>query len=233
MKSLALPTTKKAIIFDSGSIINFTLNGLLGEFRELKKIFNGKFLISKEVYEEIVNKPMEIKKFKLEALKIKELISENVLELPTSLGIDESKLSAKTQELMKIANNTFFGHENAIHVIDSGETSCLVLSTLLTEKGIKNVISVDERTIRMLGERPENILETLKKKLHTSIKANKENFKFFKGFKFIRSTELIFLAYKRGIVKMKNHNVLDALLYALKFNGCSISDEEIAEMERL
>ena len=228
-------STQKVIIFDSSSIINLTLNGLLGEFKELKKIFNGKFIIPEEVHQEIVDRPMEIKKFKLEALKIKELVEEKVLELPDSLGINEAKLSAKTKEMMGIANNTFFGHENAIHIIDSGETACLVLSTLLTEKGIKNVISVDERTIRMLGEKPENLLEILKRKLHVGIKANRENFKFFKGFKFIRSSELIFLAYKKGIVKLKNNNrqVLDALLYALKFNGCSISEEEIAEMERM
>jgi hypothetical protein len=233
MKSLISSTSQKVIIFDSSSIINLTLNGLLGEFGELKKIFNGKFIIPREVQEEVVTKPMEIKKFKFEALKIKEMIAENILELPSSLGINETQLSAKTQELMKIANNTFFGHENAIHIIDSGETACLVLSNLLTEKGIKNVISVDERTIRMLGEKPENLLEILKKKLHTSIKADRENFKFFKGFKFIRSAELVFIAYKKGIIKMKNGNVLDALLYALKFKGCSISDEEIAQMERL
>jgi hypothetical protein len=235
MKSPPSPTTQKVIIFDSSSIINLTLNGLLGEFRELKKIFNGKFIVPEEVHQETVDRPLEIKKFKLEALKIKELMEEKILEFPSSLGIDEKKLSIKTKEVMGIANNTFFGHENAIHIIDSGETACLVLSTMLTEKGIKNVISVDERTIRMLGEKPENLLEILKRKLHVGIKANRENFKFFRGLKFIRSSELMFLAYKKGLVKLKNNNkqVLDALLYALKFNGCSISDEEIAEMERL
>jgi hypothetical protein len=234
MKSSSPSSSQKVIIFDSSSIINFTLNGLLEEFRELKKIFNGKFIIPKEVKEEIVDKPLEIKKFKLEALKIKQLIDEKILEFPASLGIDENKLSEKTKEVMGIANNTFFGHESAIHIIDLGETACMVLSSLLTEKGIKNVISVDERTIRMLGEKPENLLDILKRKLHVGIKADREKFKFFKGFKFIRSTELIFLAYKKGLVKLKGNNqILDALLYGLKFNGCSISDEEIAEMERL
>ncbi|VVB83844.1 Uncharacterised protein [uncultured archaeon] len=225
--------SEKAIIFDSSTIINFTMNGLLEEFRELKKMFNGKFLITQEVKAEIVDKPSEIKKFRLEALKIQELITEKVLEFPSVFGINESKLSSETKKLMNLANDTFFGRDNAIHIIDSGETACLVLSTLLSEKGIKNVISVDERTIRMISEKPENLLEILKKKLHSGISAKNENFKFFKGFKFIRSAELIFLAYKKGVVKLKNHNVLDALLYAMKFNGCSISDEEIMQMERL
>jgi hypothetical protein len=226
-------SAQKVIIFDSSSIINFTMNGLLKEFCELRAMFNGKFIVPQEVKMEIIDKPLEIKKFKLEALKIKELLTGKVIELPDSLGINQNTLTSKTEELMKIANNTFSGTQSPIHIIDSGETACLALSQILNEKGIKNVICVDERTLRLLGEKPENLLEILNRKLHTQIKANKDNFKFFKGLKFIRSAELIFVAYKKGIITLQNHNVLDALLYALKFNGCSISDEEIAEMERL
>jgi hypothetical protein len=233
MKQQSANNQNKAIIFDSGTIINFTMNGLLEEFKELKKIFNGKFLITKDVLYEIVEKPLEIKRFKLEALKIKELIAEGILESPKAFGIDESKISKNAEEIRNKANNIFFDRKGAIHIIDLGEASCLALSRLLNEKGIRNVISVDERTIRILGEKPENLLTLLQKKLHANISARRENFKYFEGFKFIRSVELIFIAYKRGIIKLKNHNVLDALLYALKFNGCSVSDEEIAEMEKL
>ncbi len=226
-------TLNKAIIFDSSAIINFTMNGLLSEFRELKKIFDGKFLITKEVREEVIEKPMRIKRFKLEALKIKELLAEKILEMPSDSGIDENKISKMTREIINLANNTFFGHGNAIHIIDSGEASCLALSKLLNEKGVKNVLVVDERTLRILGEKPENLLALLNKKLHTEIESKEENFNFFRDFRFIRSTELIYIAYKKGIVKLKNHEVLDALLYAMKFNGCSISDDEISEIEKI
>ncbi len=234
MKQKNIPNeNSKAIIFDAGILINFAMNGLLEEFRGLKELFHGKFLITREVREEIIDKPLKIKRFKLEALKIKELFSEGILETPLSLGIDENKISTMTNEIKNLANNTFFGHGNAMQIIDSGESSCLALSLLLNEKRIKNVVAVDERTIRVLGEKPENLLALLQKKLHTSITAKKENFKSFKGFKFIRSTELIYVAYKMGVIKLKNNGILDALLYALKFNGCSISDEEISEIEKL
>jgi hypothetical protein len=228
-----ISSSEKAIIFDSSSIINFTMNGLLSEFRELKRIFNGRFIVPKEVKEEIVDKPLNIKRFELEALKIKELFEEKILELPAAMGIDEAKLSLRSVDLMKVANSTFLGRENPIHIIDSGETACLVLSTMLSEKGVKNILSVDERTIRLLSEKPENLSDIFRSKLHTQITAKKENFKLFSGFKFIRSTELIYIAYKNGLVKLKNGVVLDALLYALKFNGCSISDEEINEIKKL
>ena len=140
----------KAIIFDSSTLINFAINGLLQEFRELRKLFDGKFLITKEIVGEIIDKPMKIKRFELEALKLKELITDKVLEMPSSLGIDENKISKMTAEIMNLANNTFFGQGNAMHIIDIGESSCLALSKLLNEKEIKNVMSVDERTTRLL-----------------------------------------------------------------------------------
>lgn len=224
----------KAIIFDSSTLINFAINGLLQEFRELRKLFDGKFLITGEIVGEIIDKPMKIKRFELEALKLKELITDKVVEMPSSLGIDENKISRMTAEIMNLANNTFFGQGNAMHIIDIGESSCLALSRLLNEKEIKNVLSVDERTTRLLCEKPENLMAIFQKKLHTDLKFKKENLKSFVEFKFIRSAELIFIAYKKGIVKLRNHgNVLDALLYAMKLNGCSISDEEINEMKRL
>ncbi len=226
--------TQKAIIFDSSTLINFSINGLLPELRSLKELFDGKFLITEEVVSEIVEKPMKIKRFELEALKLNELLTDKILETPSSLNIDDNKIARMTNEILNIANSTYFAHGNAMHIIDIGEASCLALSQLLNEKGIKNVLSVDERTMRLLCEKPENLLAIFQKKLHTSIEFKKENLKSFQDFKFIRSTELIYLAYKKGIVKLKDHgSVLDALLYAMKLNGCSISEDEINEMKRL
>jgi len=226
---------EKAIIFDAGTIINFAMNGLLEEFRGLKKIFNGKFLITKEVKIEVVDKPLSIKKFMLEALKIKELLDEKILEMPSDIGVDENLITKMTDEIRDHANSIFYTRGEAIQIIASGESSCIALSKILTEKNITNVIAVDERTIRVLFEKPENLESLLGKKLHAHIQAKTEHFKEFKGYKFIRSAELIYVAYKKGIVKLKNNNfqILDALLYALKFNGCAISDEEISEIEKL
>jgi hypothetical protein len=226
---------QKAIIFDAGTIINFAMNGLLEEFRGLKKIFNGKFLITQEVKMEIVDKPLSIKRFMLEALKVKELLDEKILELPSDIGVDENLISKITNDVRNLANNIFYSHGSAIQIIAPGEASCIALSKILNDKKINNVIAVDERTIRVLFEKPENLESLLSKKLHTRVNAKREDFKNFKGYQFIRSSELIYVAYKKGIVKLKNHKyqVLDALLYALKFNGCAISDEEISEIEKM
>lgn len=225
--------TNKAIIFDSGALISFSMNGLIDIIKRLKEIFKGKFLITSEIKKEIIDTPMKIKRFMLEALKLKQLLDEGVLEMPSSLGIKDSEITNQGNKILKIANSTFQGTRKAIHLLDVGETSCLALSRILTQKKIKNVIAVDERTTRMLVEKPENLKRILEKKIHTKISIKQDNLKFFKGFEIIRSSELVYVAYKKGLVKLKNRNVLDALLYAVKFKGAAISGDEIEEIKRI
>ncbi|MBI2045694.1 hypothetical protein HYT23_06555 [Candidatus Pacearchaeota archaeon] len=223
----------KALIFDSSSLISLAMNGLYDELVALKKIFNGRFIIPKEVKEETIDKPLTIKKFELEALKLKELLDNKILESPASLNINEREVSVNTQEFMNRANSTFHEGKNNIRILDLGESACIALSEILNKKSIENVMVVDERTARMLVEKPENLEKLLSKKLHTNIRADRDNFKKFKGFKIIRSAELVYLAYKKGLVNLKKGPVLDALLYAVKFKGCSISEEEIREIENI
>lgn len=224
---------EKVIIFDSGTLISLSMACLIGELKKLKSIFKGKFIISADVKREIVDKPLTIKRFELEALRIQNLIDEKVIELPTALGLNPNVCAKETQELLNIANTTFRGPNNDMHIIDSGEASCLALSKLLTQKGIKNVVAVDERTMRMLGEKPESLKKFLERKLHTSLIVKKENFKRFQGVRFIRSAELVYVAFKKGLIGLKGPRVLDALLYAVKFKGCAISGEEIKEMQKI
>ena len=224
----------KAIIFDSGTLISLSMNGLVDELRDLKKIFKGHFLITKDVEHEVVDKPLTIKRFELEALRVKQLLDDKILETSSVVGVSEDEVISKRIEFADIANSTFQAKGEDIHLIDSGEASCLALSKILTDKKIENVIAVDERTTRLLGENPENLKNTMGKKFHTNINSRKENYSFFKGFKFIRSSEVIYVAYKKGLIDIKDGNlVLDALLYALMFKGCAISPSEISEIKNL
>ena len=45
-----------------------------------------------------------MKNYELEALKIKQLLDEGVLEMPSSLGINDSEISVKTKEILDVAN---------------------------------------------------------------------------------------------------------------------------------
>ena len=221
----------KVLIFDSSSLITLTMNGLTSLLVDLKKIFQGKFIITEAVKYETIDHPGNIKRFELEALQIKKLLADNILELPESLNITGKEIKEKTKEMLARINNSFYAKE-FIHLVDEGEVSCLALFSLLKEKGIESVIAIDERTTRMMIENPENLKELLKSKLHTSISL-KQNLSFLGNPKFIRSAELVYVAYKKGLISIKSSNILDALLYATKFKGCSISEQEIEEIKRL
>lgn len=225
--------SEKVIIFDASILITFAMNGLLPEFRELKKIFPGKFIITEAVRKEAVNNPMKIRKFELEALRIKRLFEEKILELPQSVGVDGGEIMTLTNKLLDEANTLFQNQKKNIHIIDVGEASCLALSRILDSKKIENVMAIDERTMRMLCEKPENLRKLLEKKLHTKINYQKLQNKSFSNCRIVRSAELIYLAWKKGLVRLKGARVLHALLYAVQFKGCSISHEEIEEIERL
>ncbi len=223
----------QAIIFDASTLISFSMAGLLPEIRELKKIFKGKFIISQKVKEEAIDTPLKIKRFQLEALNIKALLEEKILELPVAVGLDDKAIRAKANEILDMANTTFYGADKDIHLIELGEASALAISKMLNEKKINNVIAIDERTTRSLSETPNELKKYLERKLHTKMTVKQEKINFFKEFKFIRSTELIYVAHKKGILRLKGAENLSAVLYALKYKGCAISGREIQEMRKL
>ena len=43
----------------------------------------------------------------------------------------------------------------------------------------------------------------------------------------------MYVAYKKDLIRWKQKNILDALLYSLKFKGCAISNEEINEIKKI
>ncbi len=222
---------EKAIIFDSGSLINFSMNGVLYIIEKLKKEFGGKFLITSDVEYETIKHPLKIKKYELGGLKIQELLNKKIIEMPESLHINSSEIKHKTKEILRKANHIFFS-KRPIHLIDRGEASCLILSEILQNKNIENLIVIDERTTRMLCESPENLHKLMEKKLHTKIKTKKEHYSYFKKFKIIRSSELAYIAYKKNLINLGNGSLLDALLYAIKYKGCSISKQEIEQIKK-
>ncbi|MFW5846541.1 MAG: hypothetical protein ACOCUU_00125 [Nanoarchaeota archaeon] len=231
------PKTKKALIFDASSLISLAMNGLLPILEKLKKNFKGYFLITREVQYEVIERPLKIKKFKLEALMIQKLLKTKILETPEKIGLDikDNQVSKRTNEIMEDINDLFITKGKPVEVIDLGESSCLALSEMLSEKKMHSVICMDERTTRVLIEKPSNLQNLLEKRLHSRIKSNKEFLDTLKRkqYKIIRSAELMYLAYKKQLFDISDSKLLDAVLYALKFKGCAISEQEIEEIKKL
>ncbi len=227
-----MQSEERVIIFDSSSIISLALNGILDILKDLKSIFDGKFIIPNEVKKETIEKPIKNKKFSLEALKIKSLLDNNTLELPESINISNYEIKRISQGILNTTNNLLITKGKSIHLIDRGESECLALSKICEKRNIDNILVVDERTTRMLCENVNNLKKLLEKKLHTRV-TYKKNTNFFSSINCVRSAELILIAYKNKLIKLKNGNVLDALLYAVKFKGCSISDKEISDLKKI
>ena len=224
----------KALIFDSGPLINLTMNGLLHVLEELKKNFDGKFLITPQVKYEVLDRPIDVARFELGALQIKKLIDIGVLELPSSTGISDELIEKITSRLMEKANHYLMFKGQWINIVSKAEMSCLALSYELSNLSIENLIAIDERTTRLLAENPKDLSKLMSSRMHQDIQAVSQDFEVFSHFKFIRSSELVYVAHKKGILHLgSNPKVLEAALYATKYKGSSISFEEIDKLKKL
>jgi|TARA_B100001971_G_scaffold182125_1_gene179257 predicted nucleic acid-binding protein len=225
----------RAIVFDSGPIITLTTNGLLGLLVELKSRYQGTFYIPEGVKNELVTHPLQTKKFKFEALQILRLLESGHLKMYDAPG-----LRKKTIHLLDIANRILFARNHPLRVIQFAEMNALAAAIEMKAEALV----VDERTTRMLIESPEELARRMRKKLHTKVtidkKALNEFQKLVEGIKVLRSTELVMVAYEKGLLdkfKLKidkpRETLLSALLWALKLQGAAISDQEINEVIRI
>jgi len=185
------------------------------------------------VKKEVIDYPLQIKRFELGALRVQQLVESNIIETSNKIGVDDKTLSEETQKIMSIINSTLKTEGKSIKIVSDAESSCLALSKILSEKNVENIIAIDERTTRTLFEKPENLEELMSKKLHKRIKISNNEFRNLGNFKFIRSPEIVYVAFKKGLTKLQGNKALEALLYATKYKGSSISDEEIRALKKL
>ena len=222
----------KYLIFDAGPVISLTLNGMLPIIEKLKEVFDGEFVLTPHVKSEIVDRPMKIKKYKLEAIQVRDMIDRGIFKMSSEI-VPSQKLDREIKRILKITNGVLRTSQTGekIKIIHNGEAACLAFSKLC---GADNVIVIDERTTRMLTEAPQNLEKMMERKLHTPLEANLSLLDELKNFKFIRSAELLFIAYKKELIPIRrSRDLLDALLYGVKFKGAAISSVEIEEMKRL
>lgn len=222
---------KKFLIFDAGAIISLTMNGLLPILEKLKENFEGEFVVTPAVKREIVDRPLRIKKYSLEGVKVKHLLEKGILKLSTEF-LPAHKIENETKKVLNITNKTFKDTETGkwVNLLHEGEASCIAFSRLCN---CENLIVIDERTTRMLTEKPKDLENMMEKKLHTKINSDQKKIGEVSKEKYIRSTELMFVAFKKGLVPYgKSREVLDALLYGLRYKGAAISSREIETMKK-
>ena len=225
----------KSLIFDAGPIISLATNNLLWILEPLEKEFAGNFYITEAVKRELVDKPLEIKRFKFEAIQVEKLVESETLKI-----IDNNIIRQETLHLLNIANDIFKAYNNYMKIVHYAEMSAIAAAIYLNS----DVVAIDEKTTRYLIENPKVMAEILRKTLHTSISINESNLKEFKtivkNIKTIRSVELVTVAYEHKLLedyvtKIPNarKNLLDSVLWGVKLNGCAVSKAEIEQIVKL
>lgn len=228
------------IVFDTGPLISLTLNNLLWLIESLHREFRGTFYIPMAVKKELIDRPLQTKKFKFEAMQIIPYISNRTLEV-----IENDFILSKTRHLMDLANRCFRAKGNWIQMIQEGEMEAIATALYFNSK----TIVIDERITRMLIENPNDIKKTLERRLHTKVHLDEENMDILhaqiKHLKVIRSVELVTMAFELGLLNkymgkehelmMNNpkHALLEGVLWGVKLNGCSVSRNEIEQILRI
>ena len=225
----------KSLIFDAGPVISLATNNLLWILEPLKKKFNGKFYITEAVKHELVDRPLETKKFKFEAIQVEKLVENDVLEI-----VDNEFIKEKTPQLLGTANQIFKAYDYYMRIVHFAEMSVIAAAVNINSEAIV----IDEKTTRFLIENPRMIAEILKRTLHTPISINENNLNEFKNnaknIKAIRSIELVTVAYEHGVldnyitkIPDARKNLLEGVLWGVKLNGCAVSRDEIDQIVRL
>jgi hypothetical protein len=225
----------KSLVFDSGPIINLAMNNLLWTLRPMKEKFRGDFYITESVRRECVERPLQSKKFKYEAIETLKIIQEGTLRV-----FNDRMLKPNTLSMLGTANNIFSLKGTYVKNIQYAEVESIAAALLLNA----NAVVIDEFITRMLLESPQNVKERMEKKMHEPVEMDKKNLGIFRrkvgNLRTIRSIELITIAFECGIfkeyllkIKDSKKNLLDALLWAVKLNGCSVTEQEIDEIEKL
>ena len=123
-------------------------------------------------------------------------------------------------------------------IIQEGEIQSIVAASELNVP-----IVIDVRTLRLFVENGKEMKSLLERRFKRTVVADKQKIDLFsshfKNVKIIRSIELISVAFKLGYLdvyipkrKYGKTVLVDSLLWAVKSNGCAVTEHEIEEIKQ-
>jgi len=228
---------ERIVVFDASTLITLAMNNLAYVLHDLKNNVSGlRFVAPESVKFESVKRPLKIPQFRFNALRVKELFDSGIVESPDILSISSQDINVEAKRISSVVNNYFFCEDKPVGLIHSGETDCLAICVILNKRGVDNVLAVDERTTRVLGENPENVRKLLRNKTCRVVfrkKGDVGNLDELRRISYIRSPEIVFVAWENGFIKPKTRENLEAAFHALQFKGASISEGEIRKLVSL
>ncbi|MBI4438837.1 hypothetical protein HY640_02810 [Candidatus Woesearchaeota archaeon] len=229
----------RSVVFDAGPVISLSMNNLLWLLEPLRKSFGGEFLIPEPVKEELVDRPLKIKRFEFEALQVQSEIDCGVFRV-----VNDTRVDALAKELYELANSCFSAKGSNISMLHFGEVYTLASVSVM---GCEAAV-VDERTTRELVESPEDIAKHMQAKLHTKVSIDYGRLDKLRsmvdGMRILRSVELVAVAFEMGLLdryidRCRNPTeemrarLLDSVLWGVKLEGCAVSEKEIERIMSL
>ncbi|MBI2668994.1 hypothetical protein HYX14_04070 [Candidatus Woesearchaeota archaeon] len=222
-----------ALFFDAGPIITLVMARLWWILPELKKRFGGKFYITPAVRKEVIERPLNIRRFQFEALQVQKLINDGVFDVYPQIP------TAKISTLIHLANAGFSSGGKTIDIIQSGEMESVSCAVEMSAG-----VVMDERTLRLLIENSSELQKLLEVRFHKQVDVDLQKIREFQQQlgkpQIVRSSELISVAYQMGLLSgyapkgEKGRTVLlDSVLWNAKFNGCAITEQEIEELKKV
>jgi hypothetical protein len=216
------------VVIDSGTMITFSSTCLMNVFVRFARENRLELIVSHDVSEESVWRPLSNKRFALNAARIKHLFNESIVRVISATH----EVKQLEKEILSLANNCFFSKGKPIQILQRGEAEALALAKIHNAKAL----FVDERTVRSLIENPSRLKQVLEKRQHKVVKADEKCIadfrKMFSDLKIFRSVDIIALAFEQGSFDGeldKGQLELEAALYATKFAGCAVSEKEIQD----
>jgi len=218
-----------SIIFDASTLISLSDTCNASVLRFLQERVDGKFYITPGVQNEIIGRPMGIRKYEASALRLKNLLDDGVLQL-----LDTPNLQTETKKVLGLTNNLFYTHGRPLQLVQLGEAECVAAFA-----GAKlGAIAMDEKTMRLLIENPRKLLEPISSEYRTKIEVRHDNMEelraYCNGIRVIRSSELLAIAAEKGYFSSYRANAKEAAMssiYAVRHAGLSITEREIKEYE--
>ena len=221
----------KTFVLDASSIISLSDSCLLYLLKDLHDKLDIELVIPRSVEDESVTRPLNIKRFELNAIRIKKGIEEGWLKV-RDIGDSAIKLR---DELESVINSIFFVEDKDLTIFQRGESEAIVLAAELNSE----VFVIDERTTRALLEDPLSLHSLIQRRQGRQIQVRKEGLNklkdLFPDVLVVRSCDLIAWAFEQKAFSrelLHEKAALEAALYAVKFKGCAVSIEEIKEYLR-
>ena len=217
------------VVFDTGPIISLTTNNLLWMLEHVKTEFGTNIALPVGVKHELVDKPLETRRFKFEAIQVQRMLERNVFAI-----VPAENIRGRALDLLRLANSLLSFKGRHIPIVQQGEMETLACAIEYRA----SAVVVDERVTRLLIENPFALKNLMEKRLHMSLNLEGKVLKRLKEelsqLVVFRSIELVTLAFEAGIldslivhIPHAKRELLESVLWGVKLSGCAVSEDEI------